>query len=412
MKYSVLIVGECSMSLLNYLDTKNHTYYILQSSVAKRVREHLRDKTTVVDFADVDELKEAASILHKKHTFTNTICEYEGYVYHTAIVNEALSLEGNSVDTAIACTDKHIMRELFSQASFKISPDYRLVSSGDEVKLFAREHSFPLVIKAAGLAKSMLVVICDDQQSLDREYEIMAREIESVYQEHAPLKKPKIIIEEFLRGSVHSVEGYADSEGNILIIPHIVDCTTGREIGVDDNFHYKLSLPTRLTEKEQAKAFKACEEAMRSLGMRSSAAHIEFIMTSEGPMLIEIGARNGGYRPRMYYYANGLDIYGAWLEANCGRLPILSTEQDIACTEIDFVPAKRGVFKEISNVDTLRSLTSLKDFSQMSNADDKTGRAADGFRPCGYAILANKDRYQLSKDIAFIDKEVKVVLRD
>jgi hypothetical protein len=407
---NVLVVGEISSTFTQYLELSMINFTILQSTVATRVSKTTVNNTVITDFNDEPNLCKTAIELHENNRFDVTITEFENYIYYSAIISKAIGLPSISKEAAIACTDKEVMRSCFATSKMNISPQFTTIASFQDAKLFCEKFDYPVVIKAAGLAKSLLVMICDNEEILKENCKQMFASINEVYSRIAPLKKPKVLIEEFIEGSVHSVEGYCDGKGNFLIIPNIVDCVTGRDIGVDDNYHYKLSLPTKLNDVQKKEAYKVCEEGMRTLGMTNSAAHIEFIMSPKGPRLIEIGARNGGYRSIMYKYANGLDIYSMWLQANMGTLPAYQTTKNDFCCEIDLVPVRPGKFKNISNSEKLEKLKSLRKFHINCAVGEQTGPASSGYRPSAYILLSNNEKSQLTADIDYIDKFVKAVV--
>jgi glutathione synthase/RimK-type ligase-like ATP-grasp enzyme len=63
------------------------------------------------------------------------------------------------------------MRELFATAPTKISPDFAVITSEREVRDFAAQHTFPLIIKPANLSKSLLVTKSSSLEELLMNYQ-------------------------------------------------------------------------------------------------------------------------------------------------------------------------------------------------------------------------------------------------
>jgi biotin carboxylase len=62
---------------------------------------------------------------------------YENYVLATAWIAEHLGVPGLPINAAEACTDKFLMRNLFAKSSHKISPDFEIIESIDDIVAFA-----------------------------------------------------------------------------------------------------------------------------------------------------------------------------------------------------------------------------------------------------------------------------------
>ena len=57
--------------------------------------------------------------------------------------------------------------------------------------------------------------------------------LSGIYKKYAANRKPKMIIEEFMEGSVHSVDAFVDSNGTPHVLESIVDYQTGYDMGFD-----------------------------------------------------------------------------------------------------------------------------------------------------------------------------------
>ena len=133
------------------------------------------------------------------------------------------------------------------------------------MQAFADAHDFPLILKPANLSKSLLVTKSCNLDELRANYERTMAKIGEIYQKYAPDRAPKLLIEEYLDGSVHSVDAFVDAEGTPHVMKEIVDYQTGYEVGYDDNFHYSRLLPSRLSPEEQEAFLKCAELGCRAL---------------------------------------------------------------------------------------------------------------------------------------------------
>lgn len=402
----VLVVGKKFSTLTDYLKTKGHTFTVLKNRAETKYPDKKFKNRVLADFTDKETVLK--SLEDVKKPIDAVMCVYENYVVPTAWITEHLGLPGMPIDSALACTDKDLMRQAFAQAPEKISPDFRVVTSEDDVREFAATHRFPLILKPANLAKSLLVTKNHSLEELIDNYKKTVDLLDTTYKKYASGRIPKLLIEEFLEGSVHSVDAFVDSEGIPRILGNIVDYQTGYDIGFDDNFHYSRLLPSRLSDTDQRALLHCADVAVRALGMKNSPAHIEIIMTSEGPRVVEIGARNGGYRERMHKLANDIDITGAALQIAFGQKPDIQSKKSDNVAVLELFPKAPGIFTGIANEDKLRILPSLNYLSIKAKPDTFIGKSSDGYKMAAVVILHNPDAKQFAKDLNFVTNECMV----
>lgn len=403
----ILIVGKKFSSLTEYLNSNGHSYTVLQDAhTTKSPDKKIRDRI-LGDFSSKESI--IASLDQLETRPDGVITVYENYIRPTAWIAEHLGLLGLPISAAEACTDKFLMRSLFDKAPEKISPGFATIKTEQDVRLFAENHSFPLILKPANLAKSLLVTKSLSLDELLENYQKSLSLLDTVYEKYAPGRKPKLIIEEFLEGSIHSVDAFVDKDGVPFVLEQIVDYQTGYDIGYDDNFHYSRLLPSTLSADDQKSLRHCAEVGIRALGMKNSPAHVEIIMTKDGPRIVEIGARNGGYRERMHTLANGLDIIGNSLRLILG-LPInVHATRDDSCAVLELFPKTPGVFTGIANEHSLKKLSSLSYLSIKPEAGQFVGKSADGHKMCAIIILHNEDKEQFQKDLDYVNSNVSVV---
>jgi biotin carboxylase len=401
----ILLVGSGFSGLTEYLRARDYDYIILKDQINAKNPDKKIKHRALCDFSSEASIYSAVDSLPH---IDAVMCVYEHYILPASLIANHLGLPGLPRAAAEACTDKFTMRGLFSKGPKQISPDYKLVRSEDDLRDFASNHSFPLILKPANLAKSLLVSKNDSLQELLTNYQRTSEQIGSVYERYAPHSTPKLLVEEFLEGSIHSVDAFIDSSGEPFVLDQIVDYRTGYDIGFADNFHYSRILPSTLSPADQI-AFRECAAlGAKALGMKNSPAHIEIIMTQNGPRIVEIGARNGGYRERMYQAANGIDINGAALALALGQKPRISAARDDSCAVLELFPKQPGDFAGLSCGDELQKLPSFMDLHVKVKEGDFVGKALDGYKMCAMIMLHNSDHDQFQKDLDFVDSHVRV----
>ncbi len=403
----ILIIGRSTSGTLRSIEARGDTYIVLRDRIGAKTPEKKLKRRVLCDFSN------KAAILAAVDSITRdiaaVIATYENYILPAAWITEHLGLPGMPVDAAEACTDKELMRLAFAKAPEKISPDFAVAASLDAVRTFASSHSFPLILKPANLAKSLLVSKSSSMDELLSNYHKTVGLLEKVYAKYAVGRQPKLIIEEFLEGSIHSVDAFVDSNGEPEVFDSIVDYLTGYDIGYADNFHYVRLLPSKLTREDQQALRYTAAVGCRALNIKNSPAHVEIIMTSQGPRIVEIGARNGGYRERMHALANGLNLIQMSLDLRLGITPTAVSTKHEPVAVLELFPKTPGIFKGIHSEGRLKELSSLQYFVTKQKVGEFVGSSSDGYKMCAIVILHNNDPAQFEKDLQFVNDEVFAV---
>jgi biotin carboxylase len=406
----IAIIGKAFSELITYLDKNGHHYTVIKDKV--KTPRNPKPRTLYCDFSDEKRLLETVRELDGEEKITGVLTFFEQYIVYAAVIANELNLPSLSVDSAVACTNKLIMRTHFQQAPKKISPEFCMVNNVEELKKFAASHSFPLILKPANLAKSLLVTKNNSLEELLANYEDTLSRIERIYEKYAPHNERLLILEEFMEGSIHSVDAFVDIHGACHVIDGIVDYQTGYDIGFDDNFHYSRIIPSKLDNETQKKIMEVAELGTKALNMTSSAAHIEIIVTKNGPMIVEIGARNGGYRERMHRLANGLDLYGNLLNVatNTGEIDIVKKSNNY-CAVLELFPKTNGIFQSVKNIEEVKSLESINYVSVKYKPGDEVGKSSKGFKAACVIVIIHDDQKIFQKDLDYINENVSISVK-
>ncbi len=403
-----LIVGKSFSGLTKKILQRGDKYIVLKD-VPKYYKPQKKTPNYVyVNFSNEAELEIA---IEKLGQIDGVITIYENYIITAAKIAKKLKKPGLSMASATACSDKYKMRGLLSKSKSNLCPDFARATNIKNVEKFAAEHHFPLILKPANLSKSLLVTKNDSLSQLQKNYKQSLNLIGSVYSKYAPASTPSLIIEEFLDGTIHSVDAFINDNGQPIILKQIVDYQTGHDVGYNDNFHYSRKLPSKLPQEKQKQLIECAKAGIKALGMRNSAAHVEIIMTASGPKIVEIGARNGGYRDKMHLLANGIDITTAALDIAIGKTPEIKATRNDPCTVLELFPKESGEYIGLQNEKKLRSLDSLVYLNIKAEKGQKVGKSSDGHKMCAVIVLHNSDKKQFAEDLAFVDNNVSVITK-
>lgn len=343
------------------------------------------DRIELVDFSKFD--KELSRLADLNLMAAGFVCTYENYIVSKAKIGQHFGVPTIGVESAKISTDKLLMRQALKEKDPTITPQFKQVDSLDQALEFASQHGYPLIIKPTNLVKSLLVLKCSNEQELIKNFDYAQSSIKNLYEKFNIYgRDPRIVIEGFITGKACSIVAFVDESG----VPHfcegITDLTTAQEIGVDDNYLYSRLLPTEIDEGVNKELFEVAKKGIEALSLRSTPAHIELIYNGHDVKLIEIGARIGGYRPRMYKYSYGTNLIEQEVRLSIGEKTQLDSHFTAYCAVYELFPNKEGNFQGIEGINDTSAFTY---YSVKAKPDQLVGPAKNGYKAAAIIIVVN-----------------------
>lgn len=404
-----VLIGKVFKDLVNYLIENDIEYVALLDKTKQGTNMGAIDMSKV-EYVDIEDFNGLVEKCKKFENIEAFLCVYDRYILTLSRLAEALNVPGINREAALAGTDKFYMRKLFDAHDKNLSPDFALIEKEEDLTDFIDSHEFPLILKPTNLSKSLFVTKNHNKDELLQNYRHMIKELPGYIDEMTVEDGIGIIAEEFMEGYMYTVAGFAGSNGEIKLLEEIGDIKTGIDIGQTENYLYSRNIPSELPESDQLALKETARSAMQAMKMKNSAAHIDLMLTPKGPRVIEIGARPGGYRARMYGLASGVDFYGAYLNASSGKSFDVSTKQKHATATIEVFPEERGIIKNITSYAELEQLSTLSYLSNRIKIGEEAGLPSQGFKSVLIITLASDDPAKVFVDKKFIDDNIRIVL--
>lgn len=348
----------------------------------------LYDRIEKVDFKHInDELTRLDTL---NLSIAGLVCTYENYVVSKAKLGEHFNVPSLSLESAKLCTDKSFMRQAFIDADPSISPNFATILSTKDALNFASTYGYPLIIKPTNLVKSLLVLRCDNEEQLIKNVTYAQETIGKLYEKyHIYEREAHLIIEEFIEGKQCSIAAFVDENGKPHFCRGVVALTNAQDIHVDDNFLYKRELPADIDPELEKEMFRVAEAGVKALKMRSVPAHIELMYGPKGVKIIEIGARIGGYRPRMYNYSYELDLIEQEVKLAIAQQPNLNGQFTTFCAVYELFPEKESTFEKVrGHIDT----STLTYYRETAKPGQVVGPAKNGYKASAIIIVTNPSR--------------------
>jgi len=229
-----------------------------------------------------------------------------------------LGLRYHSESTVLAATDKYVQRRMFREAGLRV-PRFRVLDRPDQVVDALAAVGTPAVLKPVRGASSRHVYRLDGPEDALRH----------ATDAFAAGDADRYVVEEMLVGCP-SVAGpelgdYVSVEmllwrGTVayqMLISRLPLRDPFRESG--------FFVPGLLPAAVEAEAYRLTEAACRALGVEDGWTNVELKLTADGPVLIEVNARLGGYVAAMLYRSYGVEAVRMAFEVAVGRRPVAPT---------------------------------------------------------------------------------------
>ena len=363
---------------------------ILQLPAIKRAKE------MVLEVAVADYNPNAIGIKYADHYFNASTIDQEAIVNvaqqyrpdgimtlatdmpmrSVAAASKAIGVKGISMDTAIKATDKGEMIKAF-KANGVESPWYYIISVGDSITKIKNKLSYPCIVKPTDNAGSRGVIIAMNEDEFN----------DAINYSRTEGRSGDVIIEEYLEGHEVSVE--------IIVAAgfvHILSITDKLTTGAPHFVELGHNQPSTLSISEQEKIKDLAIRAVKAVGIEDGPAHVEIMLTKDGPKMIELGARMGGdcITTHLIPLSTGIDMIEATINISLGLTPEICPKFEKG-SAIRFITPNPGYIKDITGLEDAKKSPGVKVVEVQVGIGDKVTNINSSLDRSGYIIAQGKN---------------------
>lgn len=255
----------------------------------------------------------------------------EAHIMPTAQVRETVGLPGTTVHTAFLCRDKPTMKQVLREGGVPCAAS-TAAASVDEVRAFAEQVGFPLIIKPRDGAGASGAVRVDSLADTERA-------LRSLGVGHGR----SVAVEELIEGhegfyDTLTMRGEVQHEFISHYYPNVLEAMRTRWISP------QLIATNRVDSAPGYDDVKALgKKVIALLGIESSATHMEWFFGPKGLKFSEIGCRPPGVRAwDLYNVGNDMDLYREWARCVTGLGPKERPSRRYAAGMIALRPSEDG----------------------------------------------------------------------
>ena len=269
-------------------------------------------------------------------------CTVEAHVEACAAVREETGIPGTSPRTAFLCRDKPAMKDVLREADVPCAQSLGS-SDADEIKQWAEEVGFPLIVKPRSGAGASGTVRVDDTLALNQ-----------ALAEAGVGRGASVALEEFIEGH----EAFYDTlcaGGEVIhdfvshYYPGVLEAMRTRWISP------QIITTNRVeTADEYGQVRELGAKVNAALGIETTATHMEWFFGPKGLKFSEIGCRPPGVCVwDIYGAANDVDLYVEWAKAVTGRQDFARLSRRFAAGMIALRPDQDGHIRAYEGIDVL-----------------------------------------------------------
>jgi len=335
----------------------------------------LADVGEVIDTIDINKTLKLAEDSHVDAVATMAT-DYA--VPTVAYIAEKLSLTGISYATAKICSNKSSVRKILQKFNVP-SPKFHhvLVVPVDLDKI---PLNLPVVVKPVDSCGSKGVRMVNSMDELKEAIEFAS----------SKSMNGCVLIEEFMEGHEVSVEGIVyENEIHILAITD--------KIVTDSPFFVEIghTIPSELRQNTQKKIKEVVSNCIDALRINNSAFHIEVKTTSEGPKIVEVGARLGGgaIASHLVPLATGIDLIKENIAMALGNSVQLEPSLNRAAA-VRFILPNPGITTSILEFSNLKKIKGVIDINIKLQKGDLVTLLRSSNDRVGYVVTTGNSRIE------------------
>ena len=363
----LMIIGASILQLPAILKAKELGYYVAVADFnPKAIGIPYADEYYNVSTIDEEGVYQAAKAFGAEGVMTLATDMPMRSVSYTC---KKLGLTGISYDTDVKANDKGEMIKAFEKVNVE-HPWYYIIE--DNTKPLPEGITYPCITKPTDNAGSRGVMLVNSREELEA---ALAYSSENG-------RSGTVIVEEYMVGPEVSVE--------VIVwqgVPHVLQITDKLTTGAPHFVEMGHSQPSRLAEEDQEKIRDLACRAVTAVGIDNGPAHVEIMLTKEGPKMVELGARMGGdcITTHLVPLSTGVDMIKATMDICLGQTPDIEPKFQKG-SAIRFFDVPCGTITAIEGVEEAKAIPGVKEISFTKQVGDTVGQIGASGDRVGFVI--------------------------
>ncbi|TDP94040.1 ATP-grasp domain-containing protein [Labedaea rhizosphaerae] len=341
----LLVVGTGMRTYREYLLRSISTQFrvhLFNGVAPEWEKEYLHGWTVLESTTDGPAMAAAAVKLNAEEPIAGVLCWDEVRIHATTFIAQALGLRNGDPDVIWSLRDKGTTRRMLDAAGVP-QPRSIPVKTVDDAVAAAERLGYPAILKPRGLGASLGVIRVENEQEIRDNFAFTAS-AEGPEPVVFDTDEP-ILVEELVTGEEISVDSVIQ---NGVVTPlYIGRKVVGYPPYAEEIGHFVDAADPLLTDPVLGAALQDTHTALK---FTDGITHSEFMLTADGPKVIEVNGRLGGDMiPYLGLLTSGIDPGIVAASAACGIKPDLTpTHKRVAAIRFFYVAEQDSTIQSLS----------------------------------------------------------------
>lgn len=308
-------------------------------------------------------------------------------------LSERLGLPSNGTALSRARRDKHEMANALRRAGLRAVKELKTGDVEEAVAWAVAHDDWPVVVKPLDSAGTDGVSLCETPDQVRAAFEALLGRPNALQGANEQL-----LVQELLRG----VQLFTDSiswDG----VHHVSECWRDTKIRIRGNLAYDFEELLDARGEQQDQVIPYVHQVLDALGIRYGPAHTEVMLTRDGPVLVECGARlHGSIRDDVIDRCTPSHVtvtVDAYLDpASVKQRAARPYELRAASRCVMLISHQRGRVVSDAGMRAVEALPSYAGSISMAQPGDVITPTVDLFTCPGIVYLVDPDREVLRRD--------------
>lgn len=348
MKKNILFLGSSEDKLEHYLPAKRLGCLVTVIKPNPKEEDYKNfDFVICADLFNVDEVLLKLDEFISENPIHACVTRFEPLVPLLGYLCDKYGFVGPNFESCMNARDKLLMRRKLKEFNVP-QPEFYEVNNLDELKSAALKLGYPFILKPISGAKSRFIQKVNSENELEKCFDIAyngcMEHDGNLFRNYSfdmdNSFRNTFLAEECIVGKQVTTTSFIVNDQIFHL--SVADLITGQDVGVNAFYLISRTTPSVLPFDVQEDICKISSMGIKALGVNNTALHPELILTSDGPKIIEIAARVGGYRTEMTKDAFGIDLNEVVVKIALGEDVDFVKKFVKASTAIEVWPLKSG----------------------------------------------------------------------
>ena len=180
---------------------------------------------------------------------------------------------------------------------------------------------------------------------------------------------------------------------------HVIQITDKLTTGAPHFVEMAHSQPTRHSQKIIEQISKIAKAANKAIGIENGPSHTEIIVTTEGPKVVELGARLGGdnITTHLVPFSTGINMVECCIKIALGETIEIIPKWNRG-SAIRYFQQKAGIIKKISGIEEAKKIKGVEQIEIVHGVGESITEVCSSGSRMGY-IIATADTAKQARSL-------------